>query len=85
MLLSVTIGLSVNSIQLALSGGNNVNATQISAFQLILGMISVLVLLVMRRLNRNISSPTADAEFMAEASTFFTVLAWQQRFLLPLF
>lgn len=62
MLLSVTIGLSVNSIQLAFSGGNPVNATQISAFQLALGAISVVVLLLMRRLNRNISSPTVDAE-----------------------
>ena len=62
MMTSVTIGLSVNSIQLALSGGNAVNGRQISFFQIILGLISLMVLLTMCRHNRSVSSPTIDAE-----------------------
>ncbi len=62
MMLSVTLGLSVSSIQLALSGGNHVDASQISLFQLALGAVSLCILLVMMRLNRSISSPTITAE-----------------------
>ncbi len=62
MMISVTIGLSVNSIQLALSGGNAVDGRQISVFQIVLGLISAVVLYIMSRLNRSVSSPTIDTE-----------------------
>lgn len=62
MMLSVTLGLSVSSIELALSGGNHVDAAQISIFQLVLGVVSLCILLVMLKLNRSISSPTITAE-----------------------
>ncbi|MEG2038768.1 MAG: cation transporter [Oscillospiraceae bacterium] len=62
MLISVTLGLSANSLQLALSGGNSIDAGQVSLFQLIMGIISIFVLIIMMRLNNTISSPTIDSE-----------------------
>ncbi|MEG1108513.1 MAG: cation transporter [Oscillospiraceae bacterium] len=62
MLLAVTIGLSANSIGIALSGGNHVDGTLISVFQLVLGLGSLVVLLIMRHMNKHISSPTITTE-----------------------
>lgn len=62
MMLSVTLGLSATSIETALHGGNRVNGGQISLFQLVLGLVSFGVYLLMRYWNRPISSPTIKAE-----------------------
>lgn len=62
MMIAVTIGLSVNNIEIALSGGNQVNGIQISLFQLILGFVSLVILIVLIRINRRISSPTTKTE-----------------------
>lgn len=64
MMLSVTLGLSMNVIQSALTGGNHVNGAQIALFQLILGFISIGIYMVMRHLNRSVSSPTVDGELL---------------------
>ena len=64
MMLSVTTGLSVNSIEMALSGGNPVDGIQISFFQLILGIASLFIYLFMWYMNRSISSPTVKAELL---------------------
>lgn len=64
MLLSVTVSVSVGVIQSALSGGNPVDTNSVSLFQLILGLISVGIYFIMGRLNRELSSPTVDAELM---------------------
>lgn len=65
MMLSVTLGLTINSIELALSGGNPVDGGQISFFELILGTVNIIVYIVMRRLNRVVSSPTIKSELLA--------------------
>ncbi len=65
MMLSVTLGLTINSIELALSGGNPVDGGQISFFELILGTVNIVVYIVMRRLNRIVSSPTIKSELLA--------------------
>lgn len=62
MILSVTLGLSANSIEIALSGGSHVDAGQISVFQLLIALASSLILLLMMRMNRSISSPIVTAE-----------------------
>ena len=64
MLLSVSLGLSVNSINIACSGGNHVDGGQISLLQLILGTISCFIFLLMRHMNRSVSSPTVNAELL---------------------
>lgn len=64
MMLSVTVGLSINSIEMALSGGNPVNGIQISLFQLVLAIGCFFIYLLMRYLNRSLSSPTVKAELL---------------------
>ena len=64
MMLSVTLGVVVEVIESALSGGNPVNDLQVSLFQLCLGTASVVIYIIMRRVNKNPSSPTVEAELM---------------------
>lgn len=64
MMLSVTMGVLAEIIDSALSGGNAVNNTQISIFQFVLGVISILIFAIMKRLNENLTSPTVAAELM---------------------
>lgn len=64
MMLSVTFGVVVEVIESALSGGNPVDDLQVSLFQLCLGAASVVIYVIMRRVNKNSSSPTVEAELM---------------------
>mgnify|MGYP003370390543 CR=1 FL=1 len=64
MMLSVTMGVSAEVLDSALSGGNPVNNTQVSLFQFCLGAASILIFLLMKRLSRNLSSPTINAELL---------------------
>lgn len=64
MMLSVTMGVSAEVLESALSGGNPVNNMEVSIFQFGLGAASIIIFLLMKRLNRNISSPTITAELL---------------------
>lgn len=64
MMLSVTMGVSAEVLDSALSGGNIVNNAQVSIFQCCLGVASIVIFLIMKRLNRNLSSPTIEAELL---------------------
>ncbi len=64
MLIAVTMSVSTQVVETALSGGNLVSGSQVSAFQFALGLVSVIVFLVMKRMNRRVSSPTVDAELL---------------------
>ena len=64
MMISVTFGVSADVIQSALSGGNPVDEGLISIFQLILGTVSLVIYFIMKRMNKNLSSPTVDTELL---------------------
>lgn len=64
MMLSVTMGVSAEILDSALSGGNTVNNAQVSIFQCCLGIASIIIFLCMKRLNRNLSSPTITTELL---------------------
>ena len=64
MMLSVTLGVGVEVIESALSGGNPVNDIEVSLFQLCLGAASVVIYIIMRGVNKNSSSPTVEAELL---------------------
>ena len=64
MMLSVTLGVVVEVIESALSGGNPVDDLQVSLFQLCLGVASVVIYVIMRGVNKNSSSPTVEAELL---------------------
>ena len=63
-MLSVTMGVSAEIIESALAGGNAVNNAQISVFQLFLGIASIIIFVIMKKWNRNLSSPTIEAELL---------------------
>lgn len=58
------MGVSAEVLDSALSGGNPVDTAQVSLFQFCLGAASVLIFLVMKRMNRSLSSPTIQAELL---------------------
>lgn len=62
IMLSVTVGLLRDTIQVMLRGGNTVNTVFVAEFQIVLGCISVLVLIVMKKLNSRITSPIINTE-----------------------
>ncbi len=64
MMLSVTLGVSAQVIQSALDGGNRVDEIGISIFQLVLGLVSVVIYFIMKKMNHAITSPTVDAELL---------------------
>ena len=64
MMLSGTLGVGVEVIESALSGGNPVDDLQVSLFQLCLGAASVVIYVIMRGVNKNSSSPTVEAELL---------------------
>lgn len=64
MMLSVTLGVATQIVESALTGGNSVNELGISVFQLVLGLVSVVIYWIMKRMNHSLSSPTVDAEIL---------------------
>ena len=62
MLISVTLGLITNNIQILLQGGRQLNHGQISVFEFALAFFSLLVLMLMRHFHKKTSSPTVEAE-----------------------
>ncbi|MGI6181391.1 MAG: cation transporter [Agathobaculum sp.] len=64
MMLSVTLGVSAEVLDSALSGGNPINNAQVAIFQCGLGAASIVIFLLMKHLNRNLSSPTITAELL---------------------
>lgn len=64
MLLSVSLGVSIEVLEAAFSGGNTVNELHIASFQLLLALASVSVFLLMRRMNRHMESPTVHMELL---------------------
>ncbi len=64
MMISVTFGVSAEVIQSALSGGNPVDEDLISGFQLVLGLVSMVIYFIMKNMNKGLSSPTVDTELL---------------------
>ena len=66
MMLAVTLSLTFNTIQLALSGGHEVDGKQVALFQLAVGASCALVYLFMRWMKRHymVDSPTVHAELL---------------------
>ncbi len=62
MLISVTVSLIFNNIQVMLSGGSSINMTIVSLFEFILSTLSFLVLLVLKHYSKKLNSPMIEAE-----------------------
>lgn len=64
MMTSVTVSVLTSVIEKVLSGGNSIDKGQVSLFQLMLGLTSLIILLIMKWMSRKISSPTVKAEIL---------------------
>ena len=64
MMTSVTVSVLTSVIEKLLSGGNSIDKGQVSLFQLMLGLASLIILLIMKWMSRKISSPTVKAEIL---------------------
>jgi len=64
MVIAVTVSISANIIGSALTGGNPVDGGQISLFEFGLAMASLIVFIIIKRMNRSVSSPTVRAEIL---------------------
>ena len=64
MLLSVTASVLFTVIETAVSGGNPVNGLYVSLFQFALGIACIVIYLIMRKMNKKLSSPMVDAELL---------------------
>lgn len=62
MLISVTASVLTGVVEKLLSGGNNINKAQVALFQLVLGLISFMILMIMKYMSRKITSPTVSTE-----------------------
>ena len=64
MMTSVTVSVLTSVIEKLLSGGNAIDKGQVSLFQFMLGLASLIILLIMKWMSRKISSPTVKAEIL---------------------
>lgn len=81
MMLSVTLSISAEVVESALSGGNTINNAQVSKFQFVLGIACSVIYIVLRRLNKNISSPTIETELLGWKLDVFYSLGMSVAFL----
>lgn len=85
MMLSVTMGVSAEVLDSALAGGNPVDNALVSIFQCCLGAASIVIFLLMKRLNRNLSSPTIAAELLGWKLDIFYSLGMSLAFFASLY
>ncbi len=64
MMIAVTVSVSATVFESLFSGGNIVNGAEIALFQFALGILSIIVFYIMKRMNRKVSSPTVDSELL---------------------
>ncbi len=62
MLISVTLGLITNNIQIILQGGRHLNYGLISIFEFLLAFFSLMVLFIMHHFHKKVTTPTVEAE-----------------------
>lgn len=65
MLVVITFNLIVENINIIIHGGSRVNSVLIGCFELGLGIISIILLRVFSRLNKNLSSPVVESEIIS--------------------
>lgn len=65
MLVVITFNLIVENINIIIHGGSRVNSVLIGCFELGLGIISIILLRIFSRLNKNLSSPVVESEIMS--------------------
>lgn len=85
MMLSVTLGISGEVIKSILSGGNTVSHLNVAIFQLVLGCVSFIIYVWMKRLNKDMSSPTIETELLGWRLDVFYSLGMSFAFFIALY
>lgn len=62
IMVSVTVGLIVNNIQIMLHGGRHINFSTVAYFELFATILSIIVILLLRHTNKNFTTPTISME-----------------------
>ena len=84
MMLSVTMGISADVIGSALAGGNPVNNLQVALFQLSLGNVRIMILIMIKRIRKKAKSPTINTELLGWKLDILYSLGMSLAFLLSL-
>lgn len=85
LMVSVTAGLIVNNIQIMLHGGHHVSFSTIAYFELFATIMSILVIILLRRMNTNLTSPIVTMEIQEWKIDAVTSLGMTAAFFLPAF
>ena len=83
IMVSVTVGLIVNNIQIMLHGGRHVNFSAIAYFELFASVLSVVVILLLRHMNESLSSPIVRMEIQEWRIDAAASLGMTAAFFLP--
>lgn len=84
MLVAVTISLIINNIQVIISGGNHINASIVSLFELSLSALCFVVLLVLKHYGGHLDSPLIRAELYSWKVDVVYGIGVSVAFLIPL-
>lgn len=85
VLASVTVALVVNNIQLIFHGGRDIQFDQIAYFELFATALSVIVIILLRRLNRDYNSPILKTEMMEWSIDAIASIGMSVAFFIPIF
>ncbi|MEG1992571.1 MAG: cation transporter [Acetivibrio sp.] len=83
MMISVTIGLIVNNMEIALKGGRNISFTSIAVFELFATILSIFIISSLRKRNRKINSPLVRMEIQEWTIDVIASLGMSFAFFLP--
>ena len=83
-MVAVTVGLIVNNIQIILHGGRHVNFSAVAYFELTATVISFIVILLLRRMNADLTSPIVTMEIQEWKIDAVASLGMSAAFFLPL-
>ena len=84
VLASVTVALVVNNIQLMFHGGRDIQFNQIAYFELFATLLSVIVIVSLRKLNHESNSPILKAEMMEWSIDAIASIGMSVAFFIPI-
>ena len=80
MFIAVMMVLIMNNVQIMLNGGNDIDHMQVSMFETILTCFSALILLILMRINKKVTSPTVDVEIYGWKIDVFSSMVYHLHF-----
>lgn len=85
IMVSVTVGLVFNNIEIMLHGGRTIDFSIIAYFELFSCFFSIIVLIFLIKVNKKVNSPTVDMEIQEWKIDVVSTLGMAFAFILPYF